>query len=77
MVATARCTAIRTTTGLFATTEPLFFTANKSVEQAAGPTAGLLNLVAQDYLERYPDGYTCHFIRPDWKVPRRAVAAGG
>src|ERR1700712_2883251 len=26
----------------------------------------------QDYLERYPDGYTCHFIRPDWKLPRRA-----
>ena len=25
----------------------------------------------QDYLERYPDGYTCHFIRPDWKLPRR------
>lgn len=22
----------------------------------------------QDYLERYPDGYTCHFIRPDWKL---------
>lgn len=31
----------------------------------------------QDYLERYPNGYTCHFIRPDWKLPRRAVAAGG
>ncbi|MBR0688156.1 peptide-methionine (S)-S-oxide reductase MsrA [Bradyrhizobium manausense] len=31
----------------------------------------------QDYLERYPDGYTCHFIRPNWKLPRRAVAAGG
>jgi len=31
----------------------------------------------QDYLERYPDGYTCHFIRPDWKLPRRKVAAGG
>ena len=31
----------------------------------------------QDYLERYPDGYTCHFIRPDWKLPRRGVAAGG
>lgn len=30
----------------------------------------------QDYLERYPDGYTCHFIRPDWKLPRRPVAAG-
>ncbi|KJC38838.1 peptide-methionine (S)-S-oxide reductase MsrA [Bradyrhizobium sp. LTSP857] len=28
----------------------------------------------QDYLERYPDGYTCHFIRPDWKLPRRATA---
>lgn len=25
----------------------------------------------QDYLERYPEGYTCHFIRPDWKLPRR------
>jgi peptide-methionine (S)-S-oxide reductase len=25
----------------------------------------------QDYLERYPDGYTCHFVRPDWKLPRR------
>ena len=23
----------------------------------------------QDYLERYPDGYTCHFIRPGWKLP--------
>ena len=26
----------------------------------------------QDYLERYPGGYTCHFIRPDWKLPVRA-----
>ena len=24
----------------------------------------------QDYLERIPDGYTCHFVRPDWKLPR-------
>jgi len=23
----------------------------------------------QDYLERIPDGYTCHFLRPDWKLP--------
>ena len=29
----------------------------------------------QDYLERYPDGYTCHFIRPNWKLPRRQEAA--
>ena len=28
----------------------------------------------QDYLERYPGGYTCHFIRPDWKLPTRAEA---
>jgi peptide-methionine (S)-S-oxide reductase len=28
----------------------------------------------QDYLEHYPSGYTCHFIRPDWKLPRRADA---
>jgi peptide-methionine (S)-S-oxide reductase len=26
----------------------------------------------QDYLERYPDGYTCHFVRPNWKLPKRA-----
>jgi peptide-methionine (S)-S-oxide reductase len=26
----------------------------------------------QDYLERYPEGYTCHFVRPDWKLPARA-----
>jgi len=25
----------------------------------------------QDYLERYPDGYTCHYVRPDWKLPSR------
>ena len=28
----------------------------------------------QDYLKRIPDGYTCHFIRPDWKLPVRKVA---
>jgi peptide-methionine (S)-S-oxide reductase len=31
----------------------------------------------QDYLERYPNGYTCHFPRPNWKLPHRVVAAGG
>jgi peptide-methionine (S)-S-oxide reductase len=25
----------------------------------------------QDYLERLPNGYTCHFIRPNWKLPVR------
>ena len=25
----------------------------------------------QDYLEKYPDGYTCHFIRPSWTLPHR------
>jgi peptide-methionine (S)-S-oxide reductase len=28
----------------------------------------------QDYLEHYPSGYTCHYIRPGWKLPRRAPA---
>ena len=28
----------------------------------------------QDYLERVPNGYTCHFIRPDWKLPKRQAA---
>ena len=25
----------------------------------------------QDYLERFPDGYTCHFVRPGWRLPAR------
>src|SRR3954454_22828425 len=29
----------------------------------------------QDYLEKYPDGYTCHFIRRDWTLPHRAEKA--
>jgi peptide-methionine (S)-S-oxide reductase len=28
----------------------------------------------QDYLERYPDGYTCHYIRPNWVLPVRPQA---
>ncbi|MEO9685637.1 MAG: peptide-methionine (S)-S-oxide reductase MsrA [Tateyamaria sp.] len=27
----------------------------------------------QDYLERIPNGYTCHFVRPGWVLPRRAA----
>jgi peptide-methionine (S)-S-oxide reductase len=29
----------------------------------------------QDYLERIPNGYTCHFIRPGWRLPVRETAA--
>jgi peptide-methionine (S)-S-oxide reductase len=29
----------------------------------------------QDYLERYPNGYTCHFPRPNWKLPARATSS--
>lgn len=28
----------------------------------------------QDYLEKYPAGYTCHYVRPDWKLPSRVGA---
>jgi peptide-methionine (S)-S-oxide reductase len=28
----------------------------------------------QDYLERIPNGYTCHFVRPGWKLPARGRA---
>ncbi len=28
----------------------------------------------QDYLVRLPNGYTCHFARPNWRMPRRAAA---
>ena len=29
----------------------------------------------QDYLLRYPNGYTCHFPRPGWKLPRREAVS--
>ena len=29
----------------------------------------------QDYLERYPSGYTCHFVRPGWRLLRRPSVA--
>jgi peptide-methionine (S)-S-oxide reductase len=29
----------------------------------------------QDYLQRYPHGYTCHFVRPDGKLPHREQVA--
>ena len=29
----------------------------------------------QDYLQRLPNGYTCHFPRPDWVLPKRDQAA--
>ncbi|MFD2738324.1 peptide-methionine (S)-S-oxide reductase MsrA [Sulfitobacter aestuarii] len=28
----------------------------------------------QDYLERIPNGYTCHFPRADWVLPKRDAA---
>jgi peptide-methionine (S)-S-oxide reductase len=31
----------------------------------------------QDYLERYPKGYTCHFVRPDWVLPQRTPTTAG
>ena len=31
----------------------------------------------QDYLERYPHGYTCHYVRPNWVLPRRTQTAAG
>ena len=31
----------------------------------------------QDYLERYPNGYTCHFPRPNWVLPRRGASVNG
>ena len=31
----------------------------------------------QDYLRTYPDGYTCHFVRPDWRLPQTSPSASG
>ena len=27
----------------------------------------------QDYLERYPGGYTCHYVRPNWVLPAQVA----
>jgi len=27
----------------------------------------------QDYLVKHPQGYTCHFIRKDWRLPQRVA----
>jgi peptide-methionine (S)-S-oxide reductase len=29
----------------------------------------------QDYLERYPNGYTCHFVRPQWKLQQQFLSS--
>ena len=26
----------------------------------------------QDYLEKHPNGYTCHYVRPGWVLPTRS-----
>ena len=31
----------------------------------------------QDYLERIPNGYTCHYVRPGWKLPHREGVSAG
>ena len=31
----------------------------------------------QNYLEHYPNGYTCHFVRPDWVLPERTKVEAG
>jgi peptide-methionine (S)-S-oxide reductase len=29
----------------------------------------------QDYLQKHPGGYTCHFVRPNWVLPKREATA--
>ena len=31
----------------------------------------------QDYLLRYPEGYTCHFVRSSWRLPARSQRRAG
>ncbi|SFO20499.1 peptide-methionine (S)-S-oxide reductase [Pseudonocardia ammonioxydans] len=30
----------------------------------------------QDYLQKFPYGYNCHFPRPDWVLPKRTAGTG-
>src|SRR5262249_1602016 len=38
--------------------------------EAAGPVSEA-GPGHQDYLQNSPTGYTCHWVRPNWKLPRR------
>lgn len=29
----------------------------------------------QDYLRKFPNGYTCHYVRPQWKLPKTEAAS--
>ncbi|GAB3803040.1 peptide-methionine (S)-S-oxide reductase MsrA [Humibacter antri] len=29
----------------------------------------------QDYLQKYPQGYTCHWVRPNWRLPHAGAGA--
>jgi len=40
----------------------------------AAPTFWEAEPEHQDYLQRIPHGYTCHFVRPGWVLPKRATA---
>ena len=31
----------------------------------------------QDYLEKIPHGYTCHYVRPGWQLPHRDEQRAG
>ena len=44
---------------------------------SAAPTFWEAEPEHQDYLERIPHGYTCHFPRPGWVLPRRSEARTG
>lgn len=43
-------------------------------ELVPAPTFWEAEAEHQDYLVHRPDGYTCHFARPGWKLPRRNAA---
>lgn len=42
--------------------------------EPAGPFT-VAETAHQDYLERYPEGYTCHFVRPEWVLDTEKEAA--
>jgi peptide-methionine (S)-S-oxide reductase len=52
----------------------IFYTSDEQ-RQVAEDTIADVEAEHQDYLQRYPNGYTCHFPRPGWKLPHRETAA--
>lgn len=39
------------------------------IRRQPGVVSTRVGYTGGDYLLRYPAGYTCHYVRPEWRLP--------